>query len=487
MGEFKVKRRLHYIILNLLFSILIAGAVSAQIPLYSDFDVAINTSKGVIFEDEVAEYELTITNNGINEENFVSPYTSDPDWIVTSDPQVFKVGPKETKKYTLYVDPKATVAPGQYGVILNVKSSLTEEVDKSLFLIFIKPLNPLPLGYVSSIALNVEIPTEIDPRAIVPVGIYLRNRNAREYDNLTISIESKLINKVYGIPFDSLEEKTEKFNFKLSDFEPPQEDNLIVTLSNEDEVINQLKVPIRVIPYSEIQKDKDVTEKFLKTKTFIKLTNFGNTQNNKPYKYQVGFFENLVTFTKPDSERIKENGKRFRTFETSLEPRETIDIEVVTNYRYIVYLILLTILSILAYYQLRNPIVSKKEAITSSPSHEGVSEFKIRVLVRNRSQNPVENVKVIESVPSLAKLVKESTLGTLEPTKIIKHDKRGTIIRWDINYLEPFEERIITYKIKSKLNIVGSLTLPATKIKYETFRGRERVTHSKKHRIKIYA
>ena len=171
-------RKSGFLIFLILFTI-IASTVNSQLNPKSDFDLSIHTVKGVIFEDEVAEYELTIKNNAIFEETLVTPYTSDSGWVITTDPTVFKIPPKSTKTFKLFVDPKTTVAPGQYGVTLNVKSSLSGDIEKALFLIFIKPLNPLPQGYRASIALNVELPTEIDPREDIPVSIYLRNRNAK--------------------------------------------------------------------------------------------------------------------------------------------------------------------------------------------------------------------------------------------------------------------------------------------------------------------
>lgn len=456
-----------------------------SLPLESDISVTLNATNSVIFEDEVAEYDLFIRNNATFEETFVAPYTSDADWIITADPAVTKIAPKTTQKYKLYVDPKTTVSPGQYGVTLNVKSLLTDDIVKSLFLIFVKPLNPLPQGYRASIALNVEMPTEIDPRSQVPISIYLRNRNAKEFDNLTILLTSKLINKNETDKFSALEEKTEKFIFKLSSYETPQQDQLIVNLIDGEEIVNTVKVPFRIIPYSEIKEQKTITDKFLKKVTKITIKNEGNIRNVDPYQYDIGFFENIVTKTTPDSIMVKDD-KRHLSFSVSLDPGQSTTFTITTNYRYVLYTILLIIAFIIMYYQFRSSVISRREVITNEPAHDGVSEFKVRLIIRNRSQKPVENCKIIESVPSLASLIKESTLGTIEPTKIIKHDKRGTIIRWDINYLEPLEERIITYKIKSKLNIVGSLTLPETKIKYENVRGTERVTYSPKHKIKIY-
>lgn len=451
----------------------------------SDFEVTITPINEIILEDEIAEYNLTIFNNNDFEERFQNPYTGDTEWVLTTEPLVDYVPAKTKVSYVLSIDPKTEVAPGQYSITLNVKSLITQEQRKTDFLIFIKPINPSPVEYVKSIALNVETPLKIDPREDVPLSIYLRNRNARSYSNLTIKIESNLINKEYNLKVSALDERTDKFSFKLDDYTSPQEDKLTITIYDGKEIINQVKVPIKVIEYTEIKENKVIHEGFLKTETILTLTNLGNIKNNDPYKYKLDFVKDLFTKTVPINTYITKEDERYLTFPKNLGPGESIQLTITTSYRFAFYGIIILIIILTFYYQLRSPITVKKEAHAHEQSENGVSDFKVKILIRNRSQKPVENVKVIEMVPSLATLLKENQIGTLEPSKIMRNDKSGTLVRWDINYLEPFEERIITYKIRSKLNIVGGLTLQPTKVKFEMINGKERVTYSKKHTIKL--
>ena len=101
----------------------------------------------------------------------------------------------------------------------------------------------------------------------------------------------------------------------------------------------------------------------------------------------------------------------------------------------------------------------------------------------NQPYTAEENINITDWIPSIATHKKESHVGTLAPKKILKHLKRGTIIKWEIDALEPFEERIISYKLKSKIAIVGGLTLPHSKIKFETDKGQERTVTSNRSRI----
>lgn len=66
---------------------------------------------------------------------------------------------------------------------------------------------------------------------------------------------------------------------------------------------------------------------------------------------------------------------------------------------------------------------------------------------------------------------------TLRPVNIVKHDRKGTIVKWSIEKMAPGEQRIITYKIKSKLSILGGVTLPVAVAKFDAA-GRKRTTSS---------
>ena len=108
----------------------------------------------------------------------------------------------------------------------------------------------------------------------------------------------------------------------------------------------------------------------------------------------------------------------------------------------------------------------------------GISKIKVTLNIKNRTKTKIENVSVIEKIPNIANLVKEEYLGTLKPTKVLRHDVKGTLLKWNIDVLEGFEERMITYKIKSKLSILGSLRLSPAVIRFKNIRGSIIIEHS---------
>ena len=47
------------------------------------------------------------------------------------------------------------------------------------------------------------------------------------------------------------------------------------------------------------------------------------------------------------------------------------------------------------------------------------------------------------------------------------HTTKGTVMKWNIDELVPGEDRLITYKVKSKLSIIGNFRLPRSKVVFK--------------------
>jgi hypothetical protein len=95
-------------------------------------------------------------------------------------------------------------------------------------------------------------------------------------------------------------------------------------------------------------------------------------------------------------------------------------------------------------------------------------EVTISLHVKNKSRKLLNSVTVKDFVPAIATVIKE--FGTIEPT--IKMKPTGTELTWQVKDIRPREERVLTYKIKPVIEILGSLKLPKAHLVYETKKGR---------------
>jgi hypothetical protein len=327
--------------------------------------------------------------------------------------------------------------------------------------------------------------SRLDAREVVLLEVSLRNRNALDIDNLTVTIQSNLINKEYSMKFSGLQEKTDSFIFYINATEQPQKDTLIVTLLIGDKIINQVVKSFEIISYADIIVNEKQNPSFLKTEYAVDIFNDGNIPKETIYKKETSFFGRFITFTDPKYEVVKEGNKRYLEWKFNLQPQEKTSVIIFINYGLYVYSILFIVVVFVLYFVLRSPVVAKKEASIIGSAEEGLTELKVILHIKNRGQKVIENVRITEKTPRLVKFEKESYVGTLAPEKIIEHNKLGTTVRWYLKSLEPFEERIITYKIKSKLAIFGGFTLPRVIIRFDTSLRRERVTYSNACKIKV--
>ncbi|MEM4397764.1 MAG: hypothetical protein QW757_04035 [Candidatus Woesearchaeota archaeon] len=247
----------------------------------------------------------------------------------------------------------------------------------------------------------------------------------------------------------------------------------------ENKSFNRLKQSYKIIDYSEIIIKEEKSEEFFKKTTFYYIVNEGNIENNYSFKYPTNILKKIFVSSNIKYNKVYLKKDSYLLWNLNLKPMEKIELEVVENYRILIYSILIGLFSLLIYYVYRSPVVIKKEAIITGKNNEGISTMKVLLHIRNRSQNLVEKIEIKELIPSIAEFIEEEKHGTLIPSKIIRNDKKGTILKWELDALEPFEERLITFRLKSKIVVVGGLTLPATKIKFEV-KGKERKIKSNK-------
>ena len=79
--------------------------------------------------------------------------------------------------------------------------------------------------------------------------------------------------------------------------------------------------------------------------------------------------------------------------------------------------------------------------------------------MKNRTENELYNVKVIDIIPRVLKIELDH-FGTLKPDKVFE-GTAGTRLIWIIKKLDSGDEVVITYRLTSKVSLLGKITLPA--------------------------
>jgi len=399
-----------------------------------------------------------------------------PQWDVSTRPVInpitMEVPGNGSSSIKLYADPLNIISKGAGAIDVNVqiKNSITGEKKIVPLRVSLVSTESLLSGYVPTIITSVKMfqdgedTTELDPRKTVMFSISLNNQNPLDYEELVIKLDSNTIYKEIRETLGPGDSKQLEVEIALDPKLDPQDDKLTVTVYHADEVIvDPMVSKFEIIPYSLISKNIVETKGFLKVVKDITFTNVGNSKYEGKVSIDTTPFRNMFTIARPRGEVIGDGEDKHIEWDVSLGSGEETKFILSENYSVILVLIILIIIGIVAYKISKSPLVLVKEASNVKKREGGISEFKIVIVVRNRGTKTLNHIHVSDKVPKIADVEKEVTIGTLQPVKIMKHEHKGSMIKWIIDELAPGEERIINYRIKSSLSILGDFSLSAAK------------------------
>jgi len=459
----------------LLIGIILATAVYAQ-----DFSALLIPQTDSIRQNETAIYKLAITHPFGAPQTF-EVYSTDILWDVrTEDSLIIDTG--ENFETQLYLRP-LNLNPGVYSIPLSIKLTGTDQIITENLNLEVKSQYPPSANYLPAIRGTVTMSRKADPKDPIMIYVKLENQNKKLLKNIRIKLRSNVINKDYDAELKPQETKKFTFKAEVDPYTSPQTDLMKVTaVVIEDEEVYQFDltpVEYTVVHYSNLEEEIIKTKETFKTIQEIILKNNGNIQVQEKYYLPTNLLESLFTTTQPESYCLGDS----RIWEINIEPGETIKLQMTVNYRPLAFLISALIILIIAYIIFRSPLIMRKQAIVIGTREGGISELKVLLTLKNRTNKKISNLRIIDLVPRLAVLKQDSEMGTVNPDKVMHNERQGTLLRWHIDQIDGGEERIISYKISSKLSILGGVTLPVAVAKFLTPRGRTRHSNSNKARI----
>jgi len=456
-----------------LLLILAAFLVNAE-----NFDFTAEEVDIDILPGQTAMYDITIYNRNIIDDRFqlTGDISTTLSWDVSTSPQIVNIEAGTHKTIRLELTPHLDMSLGAKQVIMKLKSLETGELYRAAVPVYIG--EGVRFGtYVPNVAITVDIDKEIDPREKVAVNVCLKNRNLLDIENLLVFVDGEVFEEEYESSIGPLEYKCNEILFTINNNETPQEHTLTTTVTRDNDTLASAVQTYEIRAYADIiEKSNTKTGLFIYTET-ITLYNDGNMEEITTIKREIGGFNKLFARSNPKHESLKEDGVSYVAWKITLDSEETKTITFVRDYRWPMIVLIVIVVAVVLYFLFRSPIVLFKDAYVIGKADEGVSDLKVKVLVKNRTRRLIKNIRIIDKIPSIAEVVEKEHLGTIKPSKIIKHGKKGTIIKWDIEGFEPYEERILSYKIKSTLRIVGGMSLPSVKARFED-NGKERTTTS---------
>ncbi len=203
---------------------------------------------------------------------------------------------------------------------------------------------------------------------------------------------------------------------------------------------------------------KEYSKKLLSKTTKVIIKNSGNVEVKGNYSESFWVWEAVFAEFKEKPAKIEKSGLKVKyVWNYSLKPWEEASITYTLDYSPYFLLLLIVLLSLILVLQRARWAEVKK-------TYEVVEEnrIKVRIDVKNRTGRALEGAVLEDVVPGIGVpgkfLIKPSRKEKLP---------MGIKLIWKLGRLEPFEERIITYEIRTSLGIVGEFELPKPKLRFK--------------------
>jgi len=193
----------------------------------------------------------------------------------------------------------------------------------------------------------------------------------------------------------------------------------------------------------------------------IEKTNEGNIPTLSEINVKKDIISRLFTQFNPEPTQVYRKGLMvYYSWNKELKPGDSLAVKVNTNYLY--PLLIVAIIILLAYivfiYTSSALVVRKKVGFVRAKG----GEFALKVSIFVSSRKFVEKISIVDRFPGIVKIYER--FGAFPPDRVDELNRRLT---WNIESLQPGEERIFSYIVYSKVGVIGKFELPPTVAVYE--------------------
>ena len=216
---------------------------------------------------------------------------------------------------------------------------------------------------------------------------------------------------------------------------------------------------LNYLPREEISSTTS-SEGFIIRKSTYTRTNVGNVVATATIQTSRDVLSRLYTINSIEPVSVKRNALYATyTWEKNLNPGESYSVTTTTNYTlpFIFILLVIVIALLVKAYTRTNMVVNKKVSYVKTRG----GEFALKVTLSVKAKKYVENIQVIDRLPGMTQLYEKFGI---RPDKIDAATKR---LFWNIDRLNSGEERVYSYIIYSKVNVVGRFELPSATAVYQ--------------------
>ncbi|MDY6777671.1 MAG: hypothetical protein SVU32_03335 [Candidatus Nanohaloarchaea archaeon] len=423
-------------------------------------------------EGDTAKFHITVTNRGDSQQTFQVTFetgtATDPAWYYLEN-SIMDIEPGESVTTTLYVTPGREALAGNWGPEIKVYP-LGNSSNRFKQLVTFSVVRDRQLVLTDFSLPDSKHPPTGRVRARFTVLNVIQSRiPANEYRFVL-----RMAGKETTIPVPSLEpgdERTVTGGLNLTGQAAGLYTLEAELQTIEGTVLESRSAKIRIERVEDVVRSSRKAGGLLQTRTVKTVRNTGNVAaEDVEVLFSVPRYASpFVSFTDEPVKVRTEEGKKIYTWTIdSLAPGASRSFTASVNYWPLLFVVvILGIAGFVVYRQLRTVTIVK-----SGKREE--DHHTIHLRVKNNTGRQIEEVLVRDFVPGIANLIEK--FDSKKPDRI-QPTEEGTELVWHMGSMDAGEERIVTYKLRPKVEVEGYISLPEAEVEYERG-GREREKRS---------
>ncbi|MCJ7450155.1 MAG: hypothetical protein MUP58_00230 [Candidatus Nanohaloarchaeota archaeon QJJ-9] len=439
---------------TLLLAMLVLVASTASAVDSFEVDITSENTRLNPSEGETAAFYVNVTNTGDSEGTFETSYSSaaSPVWINAKSP-INTLAPGESGVTEITVSPDEKAVSNSWGLDIRVVSWDDGEEFQTLESFDVVRDRDLVItnfkGARSSYKPNSHVNVSVDVKNVrvdeLPANQYQVVLDV-EGDNVTEPIPSLELGESASVGID----------LKLENYEAGVYDLEAVVREIQGDVHSTYGSKIEVEPFKDVVKEEESTSKFFGSQRSFKVSNNGNIRaENVTRTFSLPWYASpFVSFSE---EPVKE-GDQYTWKVEELEPGEEASFTYSVSYWPLAAVaVIIAAILVMLYWSMRKVSIVKSV-------RRGEDYHNVHLRVKNNTGRTVGKVRVQDFVPGIASLIEK--FDSRSPERI-QNTEEGTKLTWRLGQVEPGEERIISYRIKPKVQVEGTVSIPNAEVFYQ--------------------
>lgn len=405
-------------------------------------------------EHKAGEYIVQVTNDGEQSTSVrVKTQSQCSDCFYVPD-SYLQLQPGESKNATIVLQGDQDISSGRYGFTVfaseigtgqNVRIDDYFKVERGYSLIF------------SSFETGKE---SYRPGEEVDVTLQVRNIGSRTIEDYKVNATfMNQTDEEQGLSIIEEAERSYDLKFQIPEGQSPGTEIMDVAVYREGQLDSTISRSVEVESSENVEIEEETSNRVITSTTVLQLNNTGNVDATTEVRQSVpGYLAPVTTFDpQPDNISSSDSSQIF-TWNVQTSPEETVSVAYTVHYWIPLLLVAGLIAAILFYKRITAGIQFEKHV---SKTEEG--RITVNIEIENTSSSQMEGLSVVDFVPNIASV--DRSFQFAKPSIRKKND--GTQLTWDLDTLEPGDQRVLEYTIQPHVEVEGKVTLPSAELKDE--------------------